>query len=152
MGAKEDLIAKIQAAETAKINEQKRVADLAERFAGRLSELYDQLESDLDGIPGLTTSRSVRPVGANLNHMHSSLIIKFLGETIQFEPRNRDGLWGVESKNLGIFDMHFTPNDNDDWTGQLLTEDISTLNGDLIISRLSQIVDKSSSGKVSPWD
>lgn len=152
MGAKEDLIAKMQAAEAAKINEQKRLADLAERFGGRLTALYDQLESDLDGIPGLTTSRILGAIGAGQNQVHSSLIISFLGETIQFEPRNRDGLWGVASKNLGMFDMHFTPNDKDDWTGQLLTEDISTLTGELIISRLSQIVDEASSDRVSPWD
>lgn len=83
---------------------------------------------------------------------YASLVIEFLGSEIRFDPVNKNGEYGVQARNLATPVLFFIPMDNDAWTAQLSSNEVYEITEDLVINRLSKLLDEDGKETVHLWD
>ncbi|WP_286918665.1 hypothetical protein [Pseudomonas sp. UBA6753] len=150
MGAKEDLIKKLQQRANAERLKDRLLAEQHALFVEKLPDLYKLLEGAVDGVPGVEVSHQDH--SADMDRHYPSLIIEFLGSEIRFDPISKNGEYGVRARNLDYSDLLFLPTDNEAWTAEVSSDEVSELTEDLIINRLSKLLDEDSKETIHLWD
>lgn len=150
MGAKEDLIKKLQQRANNERHRDRLLAEQHALFAEKLPDLYKLLEGAVDGVPGVGISH--QDVSADMDRHYASLIVEFLGSEIRFDPVSKNGEYGVRARNLKTSDLLFLPNDNDAWMAEVSSSEVYELTEELIINRLSKLLDEDSKETVHLWD
>lgn len=150
MGAKEDLIAKLKNKVVEEMNEAQRAGEQHLLFATHLPALYTSLESALDGIPNLTITRE--KISTDMDASYDSLVIRFIGKTVRLDPCQRGQDYGLLAKNSHIVDIFFTPDEDGSWVAMPRMDRPTLLTGDLVIERLSALVDEDDDPSIKLWD
>lgn len=150
MGAKEDLITKLNQRANAERLKDRLLAEQNALFVTRLPDLFRSLENAVDGVPGVVVSK--QDIGSGMDKHFSSLVIDFLGATIRFDPFIQYGEYGVRARNLSGPDLFFVPTESGGWSAEFMPDEIFTLDEDLLIKRLSKLVDEEQKERVNLWD
>jgi len=150
MGAKEDLIKKLQQRANDERLKDRLLVEQHALFAQKLPDLHKLLEGAVDGVPGVEVSH--QDVSADMEGHYASLIVEFLGSEIRFDPISKNGEYGVRARNLNASDLLFLPNDNDSWTAEDSSGEVYELTEELIINRLSKFLDEDSKETIHLWD
>lgn len=150
MGAKEDLIAKLHQRENAEHLRSQLLAEHNERFSAELPRLFRTLEEAVEGVPGITVER--KEVSSGMDSRFPSLIIKFLGNTIQFDPQLENKHYVVRARKLRKQDLLFSPSADGSWTAEFMPDEHYTLDGEFVIQCLSQLLDEDTTRPVKLWD
>lgn len=150
MSAKEDLIRKIQQRANAEQLKERLLSEQNALFASRLPDLYRMIEGAVEGVPGVEVSSQDRSI--DMDKRYASLVIEFLGKSIRFDPLNKNGEYGVRAKNLIVAELLFLPAENGAWTAEFMPGEIFNLTEELLIKRLSQLVDDDAKETVKLWD
>ena len=150
MGAKEDLIKKLHDLENAKNLKLRLLSEQNELFDSQLPQLYRMLEKAVDGVPGVTVQR--QEMSSTMASQFPSLVIKFIGNTIQFDPHIENKEYGIRARQLRKHDLFFLPLNDGSWKAEFMPNEHYTLNEDFLIGCLSDLVDQDHINTVHLWD
>lgn len=150
MGAKEDLIEKLQQRANDESLKGRLLADQHALFAEELPDLYKLLEGIVDGVPGVEVSH--KDLSTDMDNHYASLIIEFLGSEIRFDPISKNEKYGVRARNLYYSDLLFLPAGNGVWAAEVSSGEVFEISEELIINRLSKLLDEDSKEAIHLWD